>query len=107
MRRVNRLPLLAEITGARDAKNDGNRKHREVTSQLLDISVRGHALSVDKSKKKCIVYIQDKNDLQFLVHEIHRDLLVMESQEEPEVELPGPPKRKRADTGCSKLENCE
>ena len=101
MRRVlKRLPLLAEITGARDAKIDGNQNHREVTSQLLDISVRGHALSVDKSKKKCIVYIHNKIDLQFLVQEIHTDLLVMESQEEPEVEPRGPPKRKRADKGC-------
>ena len=93
-----RLPIMAEIMAARDARimaRDDTRRSRKkaLCPQILDVNVRDYALEVDKSKRKCIIYIQEQETLQFLVGQLFKDL-----REGQVVDKPRPTKPRTATT---------
>ena len=50
-----RLPFLADIMSARDAKLTRTRRNKALDPQIHDINIRKRTLQVDKHKRKCII----------------------------------------------------
>ena len=74
-----RLPLMVDIMTTRDARilarNPTRRSRKKaLCPQILDVNIRDYALEVDKNQRKCIIYIQEQETLQFLVDQLFKDL---------------------------------
>ena len=74
-----KLPIMDEMRKARLDAGGTGRRQRALASQVLDITVRDYNLQVDKYLKKFIVYVKGAEDLQFLVSQILKDFLEIES----------------------------
>ena len=89
-----RLPLMVDIMTGRDARiaaRDETRRSRKkaLCPQILEVKVRDYALEVDKNKRKCIIYIQEQETLQFLVDQLHKDLQDGTFVDTPRTKPPG------------------
>ena len=80
------LPIIDELITARNEAGGTRRKRghwvREdgsMATQVLRITVRGRELQVDNTRNKFIMLIMEQEDLQFLVNEILKDLLTVQS----------------------------
>ena len=76
---LQKLPIMDEMVQAKIAVGGTGRRKRALAPQVLDITVRDYTLQVDKYMKKFIVYINAAEDLQFLVAQILKDFLEIES----------------------------
>ena len=76
---LQKLPIMDEMVQAKNAVAGTGRRKRALAPQVLDITVRDYTLQVDKYMKKFIVYINAAEDLQFLVAQILKDFLEIES----------------------------
>ena len=73
-----KLPFIRELQAARNDGRGKTRRQRDLAPPILDIKVRGRDVQVSKNKRKVEVYINNIQDLQFIMDNVWADLSVVE-----------------------------